>query len=54
MGNKTIKFFFNGKKYYSSKKITINDILNYFKYKTTILIVEHNNFIRDKKIGKIV
>ena len=42
-------FFFNGKKYYTNKKINIDDILKYFKYKTSILIVEHNNFIRHKK-----
>ena len=48
MKKKTI-FFLNGKKYYSNKNINIKDILKYFNYNSSLLIVEHNYFIRNKK-----
>ena len=47
-------FFVNGQEYNIQKNITILDLLNYFGYNLSLLIVEHNNFIRPKsKWGKI-
>lgn len=45
MKNNNILFFLNGKKYQSSNKITIENLLKYFNYKRSLLIVEHNHFI---------
>ena len=46
---KTITFFLNGKKYYSNKVINIENMLKYFQYKPSLLIIEHNHFICKKK-----
>lgn len=47
-----ITFFFNGNEYYVNKCITLNDLLNYFNYHSSIFVVEYNNFICNKKNWK--
>ena len=43
-------FWFNGEKYSSSNlKFTILDLINYFNYNSTLLVVEYNNNIVVKK-----
>ena len=41
----TQAFFLNGQKYVIHEKITLFDLLNYFDYNLTLLVVEYNNFI---------
>lgn len=46
-------FWFNGEKYLSSDlKFTIFDLINYFNYNSTLLVVEYNNIIVIKKNWK--
>ena len=47
-----ITFFFNGNEYFVNKCITLNDLLNYFNYHSSIFVVEYNNFICNKKNWK--
>lgn len=42
-------FFINGNKYIVSNEITIMDILIYFNYNTSLLVLEHNHLIRKKE-----
>jgi len=42
-------FFLNGQEYFSTGKLTILDLLNYFDYNIDLLIVEHNHFICKKQ-----
>ena len=44
-----ITFFFNGKEYYSERKINLNQLVNYFSYNTDVLIIEYNNFICNRQ-----
>jgi len=44
-----IEFFINGKKYYSSRTISIKDLINYFSYNSELLILEYNEIICNKK-----
>ena len=41
----TVNFWLNGQKYYVKKKITLLDIVNYFNYQQSLLVLEHNNLI---------
>jgi thiamine biosynthesis protein ThiS len=45
-------FFFNGNEYFTKSSITLADLLNYFDYKTSIFVVEYNQFICNKKNWK--
>lgn len=47
--SKIIEFFLNGQKYYIQDKITIFDLISYFDYNTSLLVLEHNNLICTKK-----
>nr|QXM17329.1 Thiamine biosynthesis protein [Chaetoceros costatus] len=38
-------FFFNGDEFYSKDSITLEDLLNYFAYNSSIFVVEYNKFI---------
>ena len=38
-------FFFNGQKYCCSNKITILELLTYFNYKPSLLVLEYNNLV---------
>lgn len=42
-------FFVNGSEYYIQEKITILDLINYFNYKDSLLVLEYNNLICNKK-----
>lgn len=44
-----INFFFNGKEYYTETRITLTQLVNYFSYDTSVLILEYNNFICNKQ-----
>ena len=43
-----ITFFFNGEEYYSTKSISLLELINYFNYQSSLIVVEYNNFICDK------
>jgi len=43
--SKTIEFFLNGQKYSIQNRITIFDLISYFDYNTSLLVLEHNNLI---------
>ena len=38
-------FFLNGQKYTTSYNLTILDLINYFGYNKSLLVVEYNQFI---------
>ena len=42
-------FFLNGHKYFTNSNLTILEIVNYFNYNTTLLVLEYNNLICNKK-----
>jgi sulfur carrier protein len=46
------KFFLNGQTYYSARNLTLFDLVNYFNYNDSLLVLEHNNLICDKKKWK--
>lgn len=53
--NNLITFFFNGEEYYSTKTITLSELIKYFAYQSSLFVIEYNNFICDKnKWNKIV
>lgn len=41
-------FFLNGQKYITPYKITILDLIKYFGYNQSLLVVEYNQFICHK------
>ena len=45
-------FFLNGQLYYVEETITISDLINYFNFKDSLLVLEYNNLICDKKHWK--
>ena len=46
--NKIYPFFLNGQKYVTSSNLTISDLVNYFGYNKSLLVVEYNQFICHK------
>ena len=46
--NKIHPFFLNGQKYTTTYKITVSDLINYFGYNQSLLVVEYNQFICHK------
>ena len=42
-------FFLNGEKYYIKRNINILELVNYFNYNTSLLVLEYNNLICNKK-----
>jgi thiamine biosynthesis protein ThiS len=42
-------FFLNGEEYLIDQKITLLDIINYFNYDQSLLVLEYNKFICPKK-----
>lgn len=46
--NQTKQFFLNGQKYVTSYKLNISDLLNYFGYNKSLLVVEYNHLICNK------
>lgn len=45
----TKTFFLNGEEYFSDKIINLLDIITYFNYNSSLLVLEYNNFICPKK-----
>ena len=42
-------FFLNGQKYYTNKNINLLELITYFNYNHSLLVIEHNRFICNKK-----
>ena len=42
-------FFLNGEEFFSDKVINLSDIIKYFNYNSSLLVLEYNNFICPKK-----
>ena len=42
-------FFLNGQKYFTEHDLTIFELINYFNYNTSLLVLEYNNLICTKK-----
>lgn len=42
-------FFLNGQKFYTKNDLTLFDITKYFNYNTSLLVLEYNNLIFNKK-----
>ena len=42
-------FLLNGEKYQTKNTITLLDLINYFDYNTSLLVLEYNNSICNKK-----
>jgi len=41
-------FFLNGQKYTTSYNLTISDLINYFGYNKSLLVIEYNQYISSK------
>jgi len=42
-------FILNGYEYFTEYDLTIFDLIKYFNYNTSLLVLEYNNLICDKK-----
>nr|YP_010283144.1 Thiamine biosynthesis protein [Nitzschia traheaformis]ULD15908.1 Thiamine biosynthesis protein [Nitzschia traheaformis] len=42
------QFLLNGETYYTTQKINLFDLLIYFSYNDTFLVLEHNRLLCDK------
>jgi thiamine biosynthesis protein ThiS len=42
-------FFLNGHEYFTNSKLTILELINYFNYNTSLLVLEYNSLICNKK-----
>ncbi len=47
--SKIKNFLLNGEKYHIESTITLLDLINYFDYNTSLLVMEYNNSICNKK-----
>ena len=48
-------FFVNGQEYYTDSVISLLDLIDYFNYNSSLLVLEYNNIISNKKNwGKIL
>lgn len=47
--SETKNFFFNGEKYHIVEKITLLELIKYFNYNTSLLVLEYNNSICNLK-----
>lgn len=47
--SKIKNFLLNGEKYRTENTITLLDLINYFDYNTSLLVLEYNNSICNKK-----
>ena len=41
-------FTLNGHKYFTTSKLTLLDLIEYFNYNSSLLVLEYNNFICNK------
>lgn len=42
-------FFLNGQQYYTKQNLSILELIKYFNYNTSLLVLEYNNFIYNKE-----
>ena len=42
-------FFLNGEKYFLDQDLTILKLINYFDYNSSLLVLEYNNLICNKR-----
>ena len=42
-------FFLNGQKYFTEYNLTLLELIEYFNYNKSLLVLEYNNLICDKK-----
>ena len=47
--SKIKNFFLNGEKYSIKNKITLLELITYFNYNSSLLVLEYNNSICNKK-----
>ena len=47
--SKVKNFFLNGQKYITESDLTILDVVNYFNYNTSLLVLEYNSLVCNKK-----
>ena len=47
--SKVKNFFLNGQKYITKSNLTILDVVNYFNYNTSLLVLEYNSLVCNKK-----
>ena len=47
--NKPKHFFLNGQKYFTESELTILDLITYFDYNKSLLVLKYNNLICNKK-----
>ena len=45
-------FVLDGQSYYTKEKVTLLNIITYFNYNDSLLVLEYNNFICNKKKWK--
>lgn len=50
--SKVNTFFFNGQEYQTKQTMTIDELLNYFDYQSSLFVLEYNNFICNKEEWK--
>ena len=41
-------FFFNGEEYYTTQPINLLQLINYFNYHSSLIVIEYNNYICEK------
>ena len=46
---KSTYFFLNGHEYVINSELTILELINYFNYNTSLLVLEYNSLICNKK-----
>ena len=46
------KFYLNGQLYYSKEDLTLFDVITYFNYNDSLLVLEYNNLICNKRKWK--
>jgi thiamine biosynthesis protein ThiS len=42
-------FFLNGQEYYTEYNLTLLELITYFNYNTSLIVLEYNNLISNKK-----
>ena len=47
--NQINRFLLNGQKYYVEQTISLSDLINYFNYNSSLLVLEYNNSICNQK-----
>ena len=50
--NKVKQFFFNGQKYYIQHGVNLFGLVNYFNYNDSLLVLEYNGLVCNKKNWK--